>query len=97
MAKRKVKKADEQNVRYHTIHEESDAIDKGKKYYKKVAKQMDRDMVTAFVENKDGSISKGGNTSKGLVIRDAEGNRLNNYDLKKIKKYTNTILTVDYY
>ena len=56
---------------------------KGEKYVKQLKKEILHGYVTSFVEDSKGSTDVKGKTSKGVVIRDKEGNRVTAYDYRK--------------
>lgn len=56
---------------------------KGKKYIKQLKKEILNGYVTSFVEDSKGSTGIKGKTSKGVVIRDKEGNRVTAYDYQQ--------------
>ena len=56
---------------------------KGKKYVKQLKKEILNGYVTSFVEDSKGSTDVKGKTSKGVVIRDKEGNRVTAYDYQQ--------------
>ena len=64
---------------------------KGKQYIKQLQKELLNRKVTSFVEDSKGNTNVKGKTSKGVVIRDANGNRVTAYDYdqaqKMIQKY----------
>ena len=64
---------------------------KGKQYIKQLQKELLNRKVTSFVEDSKGNTNVKGKTSKGVVIRDVNGNRVTAYDYdqaqKMIQKY----------
>ena len=58
----------------------SEKATKGKEYIKQLKKEILDGYVTSFVEDSKGSTNVKGKTSKGVVIRDKEGNRVTAYD-----------------
>ena len=58
----------------------SEKATKGEEYIKKLKKEILDGYVTSFVEDSKGSTDVKGKTSKGVVIRDKEGNRVTAYD-----------------
>ena len=71
---------------------------KGEKYIEQLKKEILNGYVTSFVENSKGNTDVKGKTSKGVVIRDKEGNRVTAYDYQQAqamiykyrKSYINT-------
>lgn len=61
----------------------SEKATKGKKYIKQLKKELLNGYVTSFVEDSKGNTNVKGKTSKGVVIRDKEGNRVTAYDYWK--------------
>ena len=70
---------------------------KGKKYIKQLEKEILDGYVTSFVEDSKGRTDVKGKTSKGVVIRDKEGNRVTAYDYRQaqsmIYKYRNSYIS----
>ena len=70
---------------------------KGKNYIKQLKKEILNGYVTSFVEDSKGNTNVKGKTSKGVVIRDKEGNRVTAYDYKQaqamIYKYRNRYIS----
>ena len=70
---------------------------KGKKYIKHLKKEILDGYVTSFVEDSKGRTDVKGKTSKGVVIRDKEGNRVTAYDYwqaqSMIYKYRNSYIS----
>ena len=66
---------------------------KGMDYIKQLEKEILNGYVTSFVEDSKGNTNVKGKTSKGVVIRDKEGNRVTAYDYNQaqamIYKYRN--------
>ena len=56
---------------------------KGEKYIKQLKKEILNGYVTSFVEDSKGSTNVKGKTSKGVVIRDKEGDRVTAYDYQQ--------------
>ena len=75
----------------------SEKATKGKEYIKKLKKEILDGYVTSFVEDSKGSTDVKGKTSKGVVIRDKEGNRVTAYDYwqaqSMIYKYRNSYIS----
>lgn len=77
----KIKKENEfTNKQYLSATEKAT---KGKKYIKQLKKEILNGYVTSFVEDSKGSTDVKGKTSKGVVIRDKEGNRVTAYDYQQ--------------
>ena len=70
---------------------------KGEKYIKQLEKEILNGYVTSFVEDSKGRTDVKGKTSKGVVIRDKEGNRVTAYDYwqaqSMIYKYRNSYIS----
>lgn len=62
-----------------------DKTDKGKKYYRELAKQIKNGYVTSFVEDAkmNGIYKNASKTKRGVVVRDKDGNRITSYDYNK--------------
>ena len=71
----------------------SEKATKGMDYIKQLEKEILNGYVTSFVEDSKGNTNVKGKTSKGVVIRDKEGNRVTAYDYNQaqamIYKYMN--------
>lgn len=61
----------------------SEKATKGEQYIKQLKKEILNGYVTSFVEDNKGNTNVKGKTSKGVVIRDKEGNRVTSYDYQK--------------
>lgn len=75
----------------------SEKATKGEKYIKQLEKEILDGYVTSFVEDSKGNTDVKGKTSKGVVIRDKEGNRVTAYDYWKaqamIYKYRHSYIS----
>lgn len=78
----KLKKADDPDVNYFSMN-----ATKGEKYVKSLSKQLLNGSVTSFVEDDKGNITYKGKTKKGVVVRDADGNRVTLGDYDRAQQY----------
>ena len=92
----KVKKENEFSNRDYLMS--TSRVSKGSDYVKQLTEELLQGKVTSFVEDSKGNIKVGGKTKKGVVIRDANGNRVTAYDYQQAqamvykyrKSYINT-------
>ena len=64
----------------------SSKASKGEQYIKQLEKELVDRKVTSFIEDSKGNTNVKGKTSKGVVIRDANGNRVTAYDYDQAQK-----------
>lgn len=79
----KIKVKDDPNIDYSDFN-----VTKGKKYVKRLVKELRDGYVTSFKEDANGRVALGsGKTKRGVVIRDKDGNRVTIGDYDKAQKY----------
>ena len=80
----KKKEPDDPDINYHLDQK----IRGGKKYVKKLAKQLRDGYITSFTEDSKGQIKGPGvKTKKGVVIRDKDGNRITTAEYHAAQRY----------